>query len=124
LVGKLSVRNRVILLAAIPVIGFLANGAAFTTGEADVADAFASVQHAAGLADHSQDFKGALASMRLTARDFVARPRRELINAFEAANALAASSLTTIEAAVDAGHRKNLEPLRNNLAEVAIKYSL
>ena len=36
LVTRLSVRARIVLLAAIPVIGFLANGIAFTTGEADV----------------------------------------------------------------------------------------
>ena len=47
-----------------PVIGFLVNGIAFTTGEAEVDNAFESVQAAGTLEDASRDFKDALNRMR------------------------------------------------------------
>ena len=53
LVSGLSVRNRIILLAVIPVFGFLANGLAFTTGETQVESALLSVKRASALADVS-----------------------------------------------------------------------
>jgi methyl-accepting chemotaxis protein len=122
-IAKLSVRARIILLALVPVVGFLVIGIAFTVGEADVADAFGRVQRTAGAADYSQDFKNALASMRIAARDFAARPSDDLVTSFEAAHALSIRSLTAIEGAVDAAGRRNLGPLRNSLADVAINFS-
>ena len=46
----MTVRARIIVLAAIPLAGFLANGTAFTTGQAEVEEAFDSVKRAAALA--------------------------------------------------------------------------
>jgi methyl-accepting chemotaxis protein len=66
----LSVRARIVAIALIPVVGFLANGIAFTSGAADVEAAFSSVKRAARLSDAAHDFKASLASMRLTVRDF------------------------------------------------------
>ena len=63
----------------IPVVGFLANGIAFTTGQAEVEDAFGSVKHASTLAETSQDLKGALASMRILVRDFAIQPDAKLM---------------------------------------------
>ena len=40
IVTRISVRSRIILLAAIPVLGFLVNGIAFTGGGHEVAEAF------------------------------------------------------------------------------------
>src|SRR6185437_14558350 len=97
LVGKLSVRGRIVALAAIPVIGFLVNGAAFTTGEMEVGKAFRSTDRAAALADASQDFKGALAAMRIHARDFGAKPSQDEVAKFEEDHALALKSLAAIE---------------------------
>src|SRR5688572_1412258 len=69
-----SVRARIVALALIPLGGFLANGIAFKSGEADVQAAFGSVNRAAALSDASHDFKAALAVMRLTVRDFTSKP--------------------------------------------------
>src|SRR5262249_27991154 len=60
-ISAVSVRDRIIGLALIPVIGFLANGIAFTSGQSEVTDAFANVATAATLADASREFKIALA---------------------------------------------------------------
>ncbi|CAN0091122.1 unnamed protein product, partial [Phaeothamnion confervicola] len=119
---RLSVRARIIVLALIPVAGFLANGAAFTTGEAEVEMTFSSVKRAAALADSSHDFKSALSGMRIHARDFGARPSKDLIAAFEAAHALSLRSLATVEAAIESAHRQNLIPLRSRLAEVIANF--
>jgi methyl-accepting chemotaxis protein len=43
LISKLSVRSRIAAIAVIPVVGFLANGVAFTGGETAVGNAFESV---------------------------------------------------------------------------------
>jgi len=120
---SMSVRGRIILLAAIPVIGFVANGVSFMIGEADVEKAFASAKRAGWVSDRSQDFKAALATMRISARDFAARPTQDLIETFGAAHALAGRSLGAIDSAIDETDRKNLVPLHDSLAEVAVKFS-
>ena len=72
LLSALSVRTRIAVLALIPVAGFLANGVAYLSGEAEVKSAFESMNQAAGLADASREFNGAIATMGNAARDFVA----------------------------------------------------
>src|SRR2546423_13729306 len=74
LISRISVRTRIVAIAVIPVIGFLANGIAFTSGEAEVGGAFQSAQQAAALADASREFKVALTSMRMSAKEFAAQP--------------------------------------------------
>ena len=123
IIGSVSVRSRIAVLAAIPLIGFLANGAAFVSGEAQVEHAFKSVKSAGVLADASSDFKGALGEMRIHARDFGARPSEELIKSFESAHALALQSLDAIDGAVAASERQNLIPLRARLTEVIANFA-
>ena len=123
IVGKLSVRGRIVALAAIPVIGFLVNGVAFTTGEMEVGRAVRSAGSATALADASQDLKSALAAMRIHSRDFGARPSQDLIRKFEADHALAIKSLTAIETAADARQRQAFFPLGVRLTEVISNFS-
>src|SRR5580704_11692308 len=82
LVAKLSVRSRIAAIAVIPVVGFLANGLAFTSGETEVRNAFESVKSAAVLADASREFKAALARMQMASKDFVAQPSDDEVAAF------------------------------------------
>ncbi|HYV69748.1 MAG TPA: hypothetical protein VE970_06530 [Pseudolabrys sp.] len=56
MLASFSVRTRIVLLALIPVVGFVANGLTFTAGEGDVGRAFATV---------SRDFKSAVASISM-----------------------------------------------------------
>ena len=53
LVSGLTVQTRIVVLAAIPLLAFLANGTAFTTGQVEVENAFASVKHATTLSETS-----------------------------------------------------------------------
>src|SRR5512141_961207 len=79
LLAYFSVRTRIIVLALIPVAGFLANGLTYMSGEREVGNAFQTVKHSAALADASRDFKSAIAGMRITLKDFTAAPSDDLI---------------------------------------------
>jgi hypothetical protein len=61
LARMLSVRTRIVVLALIPVAGFLANGLTYVSGEGDVGRAFATVTQSHALVDSSRDFKSAVA---------------------------------------------------------------
>src|SRR5262245_63947267 len=100
-IASLSVRTRIIGLALIPVVGFLANGIAFTNGQSEVNDAFANAGTAAALADASREFKLALSTMQIAAKDYVAQPSDERVKAFEAAQALTAGNFEKIAAAAN-----------------------
>jgi hypothetical protein len=78
------------VLAAIPVVGFLVNGIAFTAGEREVENAFRTADRASDLADVSREFRGMLIQMRVRTRDFAMRPTQELIHAFETTHDTAA----------------------------------
>src|SRR4030088_2620384 len=89
LISKLSVRSRIAAIAVIPVVGFLANGLAFTSGETEAEHTFESVRGAGVLAEASREFKAALARMQTASKDFVARPSDEGVAAFGAGHQLA-----------------------------------
>lgn len=115
---NLSVRTRIIALALIPVAGLVANGVAFTSGEADVQTALSSVKRAARLSDISHQFKAALATMRLAVRDFAAAPTPGLIVVFEDNRGLATRSLDIIEVSLTAMVRSDIPGLRERVTAV------
>jgi methyl-accepting chemotaxis protein len=116
LISRMSVRTRIVVLALIPVCGFLANGVAFITGESEVDSAFQSAWKAAALADSSREFKAALTSMRMSAREFGAQPTYDLISSFEAGYERALKSLTTVEKSADDKQRADINSLQGDLA--------
>src|SRR5690349_23188654 len=66
--GALSVRARIVALALIPLIGFLANGVTYVSGEVGVASAFTTSARARQLAAASCEFKIAVVAMCLAAK--------------------------------------------------------
>jgi methyl-accepting chemotaxis protein len=116
------VRSRIAAIAVIPVIGFLANGLAFTSGETQVGSAFESVRNAAVLADASREFKAALARMQMAAKDFVAQPSDDEVAVFTDGNALAADSLATIAASIDAVRRDDMGMAQQALGEMKLNF--
>ncbi len=122
LIATISVRDRVALIAVIPVIGFIANGLAFTGGETQVGSAFESVRSAAVLADSSREFKAALARMHLAAKDFVAQPSDDEIKAFANGYELASDSLGTIATSIDNSQRDDIETARRALGEMKLNF--
>ncbi len=106
LLTSISVRSRIVVLALIPVVGFLANGLTYVSGEAGVGTAFETVKHSTALADASRDFKSAVAAMQITVKDFAASPNNNLVLNFERDHALALRSLDTIAASTDPHDRR------------------
>ncbi len=121
-VSKLSVRGRIAAIAVIPVLGFLANGMAFTAGETEVGNAFESVRTAAALADTGREFKAALARMQMISKDFVAQPSDDEVAAFGAGYERASGSLEAIVAAIDDLQRDDIGLARQALGEMKLNF--
>jgi len=124
LVTRFSVRFRIIALAIIPVIGFVANGIVFTIGETEVADAFHSVKQASSLADAGQEFKDAIAAMRIGARDFATSPNADRIQAFEDSYKRANMTLVSIERALPAAEQNKISGLRTRVETVKKNFEI
>jgi methyl-accepting chemotaxis protein len=120
--SKVSVRARIIAIAFIPVLGFLANGLAFTTGETDVEEALQSVERATALADASEGFKAGLAAMRIGIRDFIADPGAQSIAAFDAGSAQASQSLEVVRKSEGEAERFGLSTLARTIAEAQANF--
>jgi methyl-accepting chemotaxis protein len=119
-VSSVSVRARIIGIALIPVIGFLANGISFTTGQSDVTNAFDNVEAASVLSDASREFKIGLATMQLAAFDFVANPSGEFVKNFDAGQNAAARNLDEIVSTVGAVDEDSANWVRQKLGELKL----
>ncbi len=119
----LSVRARIVTLALIPVVGFAVIASAYIAGEQEVDNAFDSVKNSSALSDASREFKGALTGMRISAKEFAAQPRPELIKNFQQAHDSALKSLDDIESALDASERRDISPLRSNLSKLEVNFT-
>jgi methyl-accepting chemotaxis protein len=115
MLASFSVRTRIVLLALIPVAGFVANGFTYTSGEGDVGRTFDTFTRSASLADASRDFKSAVASMRIVVKDFNVKPSDNLVASFEYAYAVALRNLDTIEASVDKGRAESIKGMSRDL---------
>ncbi len=115
LLTSISVRTRIVVLAVIPVVGFLANGLTYVSGEGDVGTAFKTVNRSGALADASRDFKSAVTAMRIIVRDFSVTPSDNLVVSFEQVHSRALRSLDGIEAAIDRHYTSNIVSLRNDV---------
>jgi methyl-accepting chemotaxis protein len=115
LLGSFSVHTRLILLALVPVIGFLATGLTYIAGEDDVAQAFQTVRTSHALADASRDFKIAVSEMRIASKDFALAPKPELVTAFNFAEAAAFKRLDIIEGSSTGMRGQDLAGLRQQL---------
>ena len=74
----ISVRARIAALALIPVVGFAIVGLAYLAGEQEIEAAFESVKTSGALADASHDFKSAISTMRISAKEFATSPNQKL----------------------------------------------
>ncbi len=112
---SVSVRTRIVVLALIPVAGFLANGLTYTSGEGEVGHAFATVTQSTALADASRDFKSAVAAMRLVVKDFSVSPSNNLVISFDESHGLALKALDSISAAIDQTRAENIVSMRTDV---------
>jgi methyl-accepting chemotaxis protein len=131
LMASLSVRTRIVVLALIPVAGFLANGLTFVSGESDVSAAFDTAERAATLADSSREFKIAIGTMRIAVKDFVVKPETSQIEGFDQGLASAFKSLdnivhsgTAVREDVIDGLRKQLAGLKKNFDQLVAEQKM
>jgi methyl-accepting chemotaxis protein len=110
--SRLSVRARIVVLGVIPVVGFLANGIAFLSGDAAVESAFDTVHRNTEVADASRDLKAGLLAMRAATTDFVAHPSDAEVENFDDGQALAMACLDRIAASLSAARQDTIIPLR------------
>ncbi len=115
LISRVSVRNRIVAIAVIPVVGLLANAVALTSSETEVDRAFQSAQRASTVADASRDFKIALTAMRTTAKEFATQPSYDLVNTFRGNHETALRKLDAIEAAIGSEGNAAIGILRINV---------
>ena len=121
--AALSVRMRLIVLSLIPVVGFIAVGAAYVSSEHTVEAAFGSVQQSARLADASRAFKEALTIMQVRAKEFVAQPQPVLVTRFGEAHDAAMANLKAIEELASEAERQNLTLLQGRVANLKSSFA-
>jgi len=122
LFSKMSVRNRIVLLAVIPVIGLLAIGLAFKTGDMEVGRAFDSVHRDADVADASRDLKTGLLMMRTATTEFVSRPSDAEVKEFNDGQDLAVRSLARIADTLGTSEEDVITPLRITLRDLKASF--
>jgi methyl-accepting chemotaxis protein len=122
LLAHFSVRMRIVVLALIPIAGFLANGLTYLSGEHEVGIAFQTVKQSVVLADASREFKRALSTMRITLKDFTAAPSDQFIQTFDQAHKLAQTNLDAIAASVDSDRLKSIDALRQRVAALKANF--
>ncbi len=115
LLSAMSVRNRIIVLALIPAIGFLINGVTYVLGERDVGAALQTVQRSGEVADASHAFKSAVTAMRILVKDYSTHPTDALAARFRQQSTSALRSLETIAGAIDTRHLAVIGDLRTKL---------
>jgi methyl-accepting chemotaxis protein len=122
LFSRLSVRARIVVLGVIPVVGFLANGIAYLTGDAEVGRAFEAVHRNTEVADASRDLKTGLLVMRAATTDFVARPSDAEAKNFDEGQAMAMQCLDRIQASLAASEQDAVMPLRITVRDLKASF--
>jgi len=117
-VSSFSVRSRIIFIALLPVIGFLANGLNFMSGERDVDTAFQAARQAAALADASRDLKMAISGMRIGAKDFAFAPSDELVQRFAQSQQAALDKLDTIQTLISPDRVVAIAAMRDEIVRL------
>ena len=120
--SRLSVRARIVVLGVIPVVGFLANGIAYLTGDVEVGSAFEAVHRNTEVADASRDLKTGLLIMRAATTDFVARPSDDEVKNFSDGQAMAMGSLDRIQASLAASDQDSVTPLRITVRDLKASF--
>jgi methyl-accepting chemotaxis protein len=103
LLSALTVRMRIVLLAIIPLVGFLAVGVSFTNGGRTIDTAMSASRVSAQIADASRELKVALGQVMLTATNYSVRPNQKGVESFTAARQSAASLAAAIANSGKAG---------------------
>ncbi|MGB7886137.1 MAG: hypothetical protein WBL55_06860, partial [Xanthobacteraceae bacterium] len=111
------------MLDVIPIIGFLANGFAFLSGDGEVGKAFDSVNRNTVVPDASRDLKTGLLMMRAATVEFVAHPSDTEVQDFEDGRDMAMRSLDRIQSALPESERDMITPLRTTVRDLKTSFA-
>ncbi len=120
--SRLSVRARIVVLGVVPVIGFLAIGIAYLTGDAEVGRAFEAVHRNTEVADASRDLKTGLLIMRAATTDFAAHPTDAAVKNFDDGQTLAMQCLDRIQASLTSSQQDTIMPLRITVRDLKASF--
>jgi methyl-accepting chemotaxis protein len=121
---QISVRARITLIAAIPLVGFFFNALSYQAGEAEVAHAFALAGRAAAVAQASSELKSTIAVMRIAALKFATEPNDALIGTFKQAHDRGLAKIATLEENVEPATADNVETLSAGLLSIGDHFSV
>jgi methyl-accepting chemotaxis protein len=122
LANALSVRNRVVALALIPVIGFVANTATFRSGENNVSAAFGRFKHSTDIVEASRQFNDAIMSIRLAVKDYSAAPNQDKVDRFNTDYARAFQSLAEIASTIGGSQAHTVAQIRTTLENIEVMF--
>jgi len=120
--SRLSVRARIVVLGVIPVLGFLAIGIAYLTGDAEVGRAFDAVHRNSEVAAASRDLKTGLLMMRAASTDFVAHPSDAAVSYFDEGQTLAMQCLDRLAASLTGAQQDSITPLRITVRDLKASF--
>lgn len=123
LLTSFSVRTRIVVLALVPVAGFVANGLTYVAGEGDVDRAFRTVNQSDTVADASRDFKTAIATMRIAAKDFGSNPSDAVASAFAEGQTSALHNIDLLQSAVTQTQDENIVQLRREVLSIGENFT-
>jgi hypothetical protein len=117
-----SVLARIIVLAVILVVGFVANGVSFNLNEAQVDRSFDHSTKASRSVESGLELKGALGALQGVAREFAAQPSETLIAAFDGAYDAATRGVTDMAAYAGPDDSGRIGGLRDQLVGVRNRF--
>jgi methyl-accepting chemotaxis protein len=118
LISKFSVRARIVAIALIPVVGFIANALTFMGGEHEVSAALDSLRQATAAADASREFKGAVVTIQAAARSFADHPRPGYLQILSAAQQEANTQFARIRQFSVGQDRSNIDAIERTFARM------
>jgi methyl-accepting chemotaxis protein len=123
LLGRLSVRARIVAITLIPVVGFLVSGAAYVSGQHSVERAVEDVTWATAFADSSREFKASVGAIKAAARSFAMHPRASDLQELGEAQAAATAQFAAIRQLSDNDREANLDAIERTLGRLQGNYA-
>jgi methyl-accepting chemotaxis protein len=117
-ISRFSVRTRIVAIALIPVIGFIANALTFMGGEREVDAALDTLRQATAAADASREFKGAVVTIQAAARSFADHPRPGYLQILSAAQDAATAQFARIRQFSVGQDRSNVDAIERTFVRM------
>jgi len=119
----LSIRQRIVILAVIPLAGILAILASYVAGEISISAAFENAEVNVKLADSGRAFRAAVIALQNATRAFAAQPQSLYVDNFNAAAPMAVSQLEIITRLKRSEAASKFDPIQKNLQSLQTAFA-